>query len=144
MLTYRRNGEMKMKRYKFIIRLSNGNKIQGTSVGNDQDDAMGRLLSLPQANEFIGTAQITDTVLVGEEIVQPVPANRFELQRSTDAGWWLIGDPSGIFVIKFKEHDFNGTHKTTYLKDGYSEILDDIHVLREMTEWLKVYHPEVL
>ena len=49
-----------MKRYKFIIKLSDGNEIQATSVGNSRDEAVERLLALPQTTEFIGSAQVID------------------------------------------------------------------------------------
>lgn len=75
-----------MKRYKFIIKLSDGNEIQATSVGNSRDEAVERLLALPQTTEFIGLAQVIDAVLVGEEAVRPVPADRFVLQRATNPG----------------------------------------------------------
>lgn len=133
-----------MKRYKFIIKLSDGNEIQAASVGNSRDEAVERLLALPQTTEFIGSAQVIDAVLVGEEAVRPVPANRFVLQRATNPGWWVVGDPEGMFVIKFKEHDFNGTRKITYLKDTPSGASAETRVLREIPEWLQLYHSEVL
>ena len=61
-----------MKRYKFIIKLSDGNEIQAISVGNSRDEAVERLLALPQTTEFIGSAQVIDAVLVGEEAVIPI------------------------------------------------------------------------
>ena len=133
-----------MKRYKFIIKLSDGNEIQAASVGNSRDEAVERLLALPQTLEFIGAAQVIDAVLVSEEAVQPVPADRFVLQRSTAPCWWVVGDPEGLFVVRFKEHDFNGTQKITYLKDISSTALAEARVLREIPEWLQSYHPEVL
>ena len=133
-----------MKRYKFIIKLSDGNEIQAASVGNSRDEAVERLLTLPQTTEFIGSAQVIDAVLVGEEAVRPVPADRFVLQRATNPGWWVVGDPEGMLVIKFKEHDFNGTRKITYLKDTSSNALAEARVLREIPEWLQLYHSEVL
>ena len=133
-----------MKRYKFVIKLSDGNEIQAASVGNSRDEAVEHLLALPQTTEFIGSAQVIDAVLVGEEAVRPVPADRFVLQRATNPGWWVVGDPKGMFVIKFKEHDFNGTRKTTYLKDTSSAASAEARVLREIPEWLQLYHSEIL
>lgn len=133
-----------MKRYKFIIKLSDGNEIQAASVANSRDEALERLLALPQTTKFIGAAQVIDAVLVGEEAVQPVPADRFVLQRASDPSWWVVGDSEGIFVIRFKEHDFNGTWKITYLKDTSSSALAEARVLREIPEWLQLYHSEVL
>ena len=133
-----------MKRYKFIIKLSDGNEIQAASVGNSRDEAVERLLALPQTTEFIGSAQVIDAVLVGEEAVRPVPADRFVLQRATNPGWWVVGDPEGMFVIKFKEHDFNGTRKITYLKDTSSAASAEARVLREIPEWLQLYHSEAV
>ena len=133
-----------MKRYKFIIKLSDGNEIQAISVGNSRDEAVEHLLALPQTTEFIGSAQVIDAVLVGEEAVRPVPADRFVLQRATNPGWWVVGDPEGMLVIKFKEYDFNGTRKITYLKDTSSAASAEAGVLREIPEWLQLYHSEVL
>ncbi len=133
-----------MKRYKFIIRLSDGNEIQAAAVGNSRDEAIEHLLALPQTIEFIGAAKVIDAVFVGEEAVQPIPADRFILQRSTVPCWWVIGDPEGMFVVKFKEHDFNGTRKITYLKDTPCNALAEARVLREIPEWLQLYHSEVI
>lgn len=133
-----------MKRYKFVIKLSDRNEIQAASVGNSHDEAIERLLALPQTTEFISSAQVIDAVLVGEETVRPVPADRFVLQRATDPGWWVVGDPEGMFVIRFKEQDFNGTRKITYLKDTFSTALAEARVLREIPEWLQLYHSEIL
>ena len=117
-----------MKRYKFVIKLSDGNEIQGASVGNSHDEAVERLLALPQTTEFISSAQVIDAVLVGEETVRPVPADRFVLQRATDPGWWVVGDPEGMFVIRFKEQDFwkshtNLTHPGKYFRPSKVKIM---------------------
>ena len=88
--------------------------------------------------------QVINAVLVGEEAVRPVPVDRFVLQRANDSNWWVVGDPEGMFVIRFQEHDFNGTRKITYLKDTSSNALAEARVLREMPEWLQLYHSEVL
>ena len=133
-----------MKRYKFIIKLSDGNEIQATSVGNSRDEAVEHLLALPQTTDFIGSAQVIDAVLVGEEAVRPVPVDRFVLQRASNPNWWVVGDPEGMLVIKFKEHDFNGTRKITYLNDTPSSASAKARVLREIPEWLQLYHSEVL
>ena len=126
------------------VAFPDGNEIQAASVGNSRDEAVERLLALPQTTEFIGSAQVIDAVLVGEEAVRPVPADRFVLQRATNPGWWVVGDPEGMLVIKFKEHDFNGTRKITYLKDTSSAASAEAGVLREIPEWLQLYHSEVL
>ena len=89
-------------------------------------------------------AQVIDVALVGEEAVQPVPVDRFILQRASDPNWWVVGDPEGMFVIRFQEHDFNGTWKITYLKDTLSGAAAEARVLWEIPEWLQLYHPEVL
>lgn len=133
-----------MKRYKFVLELSNGNEIQATSVGENKDDAVARLLSQPQAIEFIGKEKVTNAVLLGVEDVLPIPADRFVLQPSKDVGWQIVGDPAGMFVVRFKEHDFNNTRKITYMKDTPSNALAEATVLREIAEWLQTYHSEVL
>lgn len=133
-----------MKRYKFVLELSNGNEIQATSVGENKDDAVARLLSQPQAIEFIGTAKVTNAVLLGVEDVLPIQAGRFVLQPSKDVGWQVVGDPAGMFVVRFKEHDFNNTRQITYMKDTPSNALTEATVLREIAEWLQTYHSEVL
>lgn len=132
-----------MKRYKFVLELSNGNEIHAASVGENKDDAVARLLSQSQAIEFIGTAKVTDAVLVGVEDIQVPPSDRFVLQPSSEVGWQVVGDPAGMFVVRFKEHDFNNTRKITYLKETSSDALTEATVLREIAEWLQVYHPEI-
>ena len=133
-----------MKRYKFVIKLSDNKEIQAASVGKSKEDAIDRLLTQPQAVEFIGTAKIIDAVLLGVEDVLPLPANRFVLQPSKKVGWWVVGDPGGMFVVRFKAADFNNTRDITYMKDKHFDALAEATVLREIAEWLHAYHSEVL
>ena len=45
-----------MKRYTFIVELSNGNEIHVTAIGKSKEDAIDRFMSLPKTIKFIGDA----------------------------------------------------------------------------------------
>ena len=66
------------------------------------------------------------------------------LQKGKEEGWWVVGDPDGAFVVRFKEGAFNDTRKITYLKNMPSDALEEARVLREIPEWLQAYHSELV
>ena len=101
-------------------------------------------MSLPKTIEFIGKATVTAARLVKEEEITLSAFNRFVLQSSKDEGWWVVGDPEGTFVVRFKEGEFNETREITYLRDSPMDALEEARVLREIPEWLQAYHSEVL
>ncbi|MBF1408694.1 MAG: hypothetical protein HXN30_00285 [Prevotella histicola] len=133
-----------MKRYTFYVTLSNGNEFHVNSVGKDKEDAIERFMSLPKTIEFIGKATVTAARLVKEEEITLTAFNRFVLQSSKNKGWWVVGDPEGTFVVRFKEGEFNETREITYLRDSPMDALEEAHVLREIPEWLQAYYSEVL
>lgn len=131
-----------MKRYTFIVELSNGNEIHVTAIGKSKEDAIDRFMSLPKTIKFIGDATVTAARLVKEEDVILPAFNRFVLQKGKEEGWWVVGDPEGAFVVRFKEGAFNDTRKITYLKNMPLDALEEARVLREIPEWLQAYHSE--
>lgn len=135
---------MENEKIHIYVNLSNGNEIHVTSVGKDKEDAIERFMSLPRTIEFIGKATVTAARLVKEKEITLSAFNRFVIQSSKNKGWWVVGDPEGTFVVRFKEGEFNETREITYLRDSPMDALDEARVLREIPEWLQAYHPEVL
>lgn len=135
---------MENEKIHIYVNLSNGNEIHVTSVGKDKEDAIERFMSLPRTIEFIGKATVTAARLVKEKEITLSAFNRFVIQSSKNKGWWVVGDPEGIFVVRFKEGEFNETREITYLRDSPMDALDEARVLREIPEWLQAYHSEVL
>ena len=42
---------------------------------------------------------------------------KYTIQESKDPGWWVVTDTENLVVLKFQEHQFNGTQKVTMLED---------------------------
>lgn len=69
---------------------------------------------------------------------------RFILQPSLEQGFWVATDTEHGIVIKFKEHMFNETQKSTLL-DGNTfktaeEALAIATYMREIGDWLRENH----
>lgn len=70
---------------------------------------------------------------------------RFILQNSIEEGWWVCTDTAFGIVVKWKEHDFNGTQKVTPLEDNATHsAIEYATSLREMSEWLYATHKHIV
>ncbi len=69
---------------------------------------------------------------------------KYILQPSTTEGWWVATDTEHGIVIKFQEHKFNDTQKTTLLNgdsfDTQAEALQQATYIRELADWLRENH----
>ena len=69
---------------------------------------------------------------------------KYILQPSTIEGWWVATDTEHGIVIKFQEHKFNDTQKTTLLNgdffDTQAEALQQATYIRELADWLRENH----
>ena len=69
---------------------------------------------------------------------------KYILQPSTTKGWWVVTDTEHGIVVKFQEHKFNDTQKTTLLNgdsfDTQAEALQQATYIRELADWLRENH----
>ena len=71
-----------------------------------------------------------------------VAEHRFKLEKSKEQdGWYVLTDTENLVVIKFKEHEFNGTQKVTLLDGEQSAVVKPgaqgtARVLREMGDYM--------
>jgi len=68
---------------------------------------------------------------------------RFILQKSTNAGYFVCTDTKNKITCIFKKHDYNNDQKFTLLEDFDPENFMQIaKYTREMAEWLRENHYE--
>ena len=69
----------------------------------------------------------------------------YDLQRSTDPGWFVITDTDSGIVLKFKQGFFNETQQITYLNDLTAKTaLTIASDLRGIADYLQTFNPELL
>lgn len=71
--------------------------------------------------------------------------NKYILEKSKDLpGWWVFTDTENLVVIRFQDRAFNETQRVTVLEDsplrGAALAKEMAKVMREMGEWLSIYH----
>lgn len=132
-----------MKRFQIKITLSNGDKINAKSVGENREDAVNRLFSVPEFVSFIGSNEIKTAEAVEIPFEKINPEN-FLLQKSeSKENHFVVTDLKRNFVIIFERGFFNDRQKCTMLFNNLSE-LDAAAALREIGEFLWIYHRELI
>ncbi|MBR1800650.1 MAG: hypothetical protein IJ767_04045 [Bacteroidaceae bacterium] len=71
----------------------------------------------------------------------PIREGRFKLQPSQKkAGWWVATDTDNLVVVTFEEHNFHKTQHIVPLEEKTPEPLALATSLREMADWLREKH----
>ena len=71
-------------------------------------------------------------------------AMRFKLEQSKERpGWWVYTDTVNEIVMRFKEHDFNGTQEVTHLRE-MTDYMAAARIMREMGDWIGRYHRDIV
>lgn len=76
--------------------------------------------------------------------------DRYKLEPSRfNPDWWVCTDTENLLVCTFREGKFNETQKFTDIEgtDVYQSMADVmayVRVMREMSDWLAVNHPNII
>ena len=134
-----------MNRYKILITLENGNRVDAKAIGENQADALERLIATEQFQQFAAGSPIVKTDIRFSGKAVPVSPDNYLLQESKErSGWWVVTDTKNNIVIQFEEHRFNETAHITPLYDLPREPVGTATLLREIGEYLALYHKELL
>lgn len=125
-----------MKRYEYLIRLSNGDEVHAKSVGEDSKDALTRLQERPEYVAFAEGTSIKSIELLRESEAEPPQEEDYVLTPSLEReGWWCVADRRRNVVVRWQQGAWNETHIITPLNDQY-QALDLATALREISEYV--------
>lgn len=139
-----------MKKYKIIVKLVNGDELRARSLGKDQEEALATLMRDERFLEFVGVGEDVEISIVSVDILpegenKEVEDNgRFVLQPCEEPGWWIVTGMETMVCIRFKEKDFEHTHKITSIEEERCDALDTATSLRMLSEYLHRFHKELL
>lgn len=131
-----------LKRFKIVIKLSTGDEVQAAVIAETLDKAIQRLQQQPEFLNFIGEKSIL--TVSGKEIEKTgINPEMFCLQKSETPNFWVVTDLRTNIVCKFRQGDF-ANQKNTILFDNNLSELDIAKSLREIAEYLTIYHKELI
>lgn len=134
-----------MKRYSIVINLTNGDKVDAKVVGENQADAVSRLICTNKFKEFTkGTDVKNINISFIEDVKNTIKKSNYVLQKSKDTGWWVVTDKINKIVVKFRQNEFNSTAFVTPLYDLPDESVEVATILREIGEFLATYHKDII
>ena len=135
-----------MNQYKVIITFNDGDQIQSKVAAWNQSDALQRIMTNEQAVEFIAShddVKNVDITYIGEYKDVPDDPQRFVLSPSQERDGWLVAaDRKTNMVFIFMEGVFPDSVEYKPLED--MSPLDSATAVRELGDWLRLYHPDVL
>lgn len=133
-----------LKRWEVFIVLSNGNEVVVRIPAPDGEAALHLVLQQPMFRKFAAGCTILRYKFREIDKYKIDPKN-FVLQESHTKGWWVVTDTRFNIVVKFQQGNFDATKKTTILFDiNKMSELDISTSLKEITEFLRTYHSELL
>lgn len=134
-----------MNQYKVIITFNDGDQIQSKVAAWNQSDALQRIMTNEQAIDFIASHQDVknvDITYIGEYKDVPDDPQRFVLSPSERDGWLVAADRKTNMVFIFMEGVFPDSVEYKPLED--MSPLDCATAVRELGDWLRLYHPDLL
>ena len=135
-----------MKQYKVVIVFNDGDEINAKVAAWNQTDALQRIMSNKQATEFITShddVKNVDITCLGEYKDRPDDPQRFVLSPSQEReGWVVAADRKTNMVFIFMEGAFRESVEYKPLDD--MTPLDAATALRELGDWLRLYHADIL
>lgn len=134
-----------MNKYQIIITLATGDRVEAKSVGDTEEEAIARLEAAEQFQDFIKNTPIKDLQITLLGTAAPINPDNYILQESNERpGYYVVTDKVNNVVIIFAKGRFNDTAKITPIFDLPREPMDAATILREIGEYLTIYHKEVL
>jgi DNA-binding XRE family transcriptional regulator len=135
-----------MNQYKVIITFNDGDQVQSKVAAENQSEALARLMKNEQVIEFAGQhedVKSVDISYIGEYANVVDDPQRFVLTPSKERdGWWVAADKKTNMVFIFMEGVFPDSVEYKPLED--MTPLDAATAVRELGDWLRLYHPDVL
>ena len=134
-----------MNQYSITIILSNGNKVESKSVGENQEEALDKLMKLDKFVEFVGDAEIVKVDILPLGTVISVNPDNYILQESKEKqNHYVVTDKVNNVVVVFERGKYNETAKITPLYDFPKEPIGIATILKDIGEYLALYHKEIV
>ena len=133
-----------MKRYKIEITLSNGDKVEAKSIGENQADALTRLKDSAQFIDFVGDNIIDKVDIAYIEDVEPIDPDNYALQKVSEEEY-IVADRKNLVTVTFQKGMYNETSKARDLNT--TPITDPMRmatILRGIGDYMAEHHPELL
>ncbi len=134
-----------MNQYKVIITFNDGDKIDSKVAAWNQSDALQRIMTNEQAVEFIAShddVKNVDITYIGRREDVPDDPKRFVLTPSEREGWIIASDCMTGMVFEFMVGVYPDS--VEYLPPEGMTPLDAATAVRELGDWLKLYHADLL
>lgn len=135
-----------MNQYKVVVTFNDGDQVQGKVAAWNQSDALARLMGNEQVLEFAGRHQDVKSVeveFIGEYKDVENDPERFVLTQSNEREkWWVAADRKTNMVFLFEEGDFPDSLQYKPLER--MSPLESATAVRELGDWLRLYHGDVL
>lgn len=133
-----------MKKYKVIIKFTDGDEVNSNVFANDKADALQRVVENEKTIEFISAenkvVKNVDIAYIGEVGEIADDTDRFSVAPSQEREGWLVAvDKQNNIVLIFEHGNFNDTVECKPLDDN-APALNIATAMRELADWLNKYH----
>ena len=132
-----------MKRYKVTLELADGNRIEAKVTARNENDALHRLKSTPQAAQFITADIIAHSV---EPIaIESVDNSRFVVTNiDNKPGWYVCADLDSRIKVEWRKGCYNSKQNISTIEGVQPDAQQLASALREIGDYLAEYFAELI
>jgi len=134
-----------MNRYLFTITLTDGRRVEARAIGETSRQALEALKANKQFRDCVGDSSIDNVNGTFEGEVEPVAEDCCVLQESREKpDHYVVTHLATKIVVIFAKGGYNETARVVPLKDEPGRPLEEATALREIGEFLALYHKDLL
>ena len=134
-----------MNRYLFTITLTDGRRVEARAIGETSRQALENLKANRQFQNYVGNSSIDSVNATFEDKVEPVTEGCCVLQESREKpDHYVVTHLATKIVVIFAKGGYNETARVVPLKDEPGRPLEEATALREIGEFLALYHKDLL
>lgn len=134
-----------MNRYLFTITLTDGRRVEARAIGETSRQALKALKANKQFQDYVGDSSIDSVNATFEDKVKPVTEDSCILQESREKpNHYVVTHLATKIVVIFAKGGYNETARVVPLKDEPGRPLEEATALREIGEFLALYHKDLL
>ena len=134
-----------MNRYLFTITLTDGRRVEARAIGETSRQALEALKANKQFQDYVGDSSIDSVNATFDGEVKPVTKDCCVLQESREKpNHYVVTHLATKIVVIFAKGGYNETARVVPLKDEPGRPLEEATALREIGEFLALYHKDLL
>lgn len=134
-----------MNRYLFTITLTDGRRVEARAIGETSRQALEALKANKQFQDYVANSSIDSVNATFEDKVKPVTEDCCILQESREKpNHYVVTHLATKIVVIFAKGGYNETARVVPLKDEPGRPLEEATALREIGEFLALYHKDLL